>query len=164
MGGGFVAGVVSFDCIRNTYIPDKINREFCIHIAMIGIADDFRRCGFLSYVCSRIINWADEAGVFVYGHARGFNYPVPLMKNVDESLEWLEHRDHTLPHSLHPKKDLAQSKSLHQKYLEYGFSRYDGAGMVFGNRKWKRLCFGHLGEKCDNDWLRDFLGSHLRSC
>jgi len=161
--GGFVVGCVDIDCIRNTYLPDALNREYLIHISSIGITNDFRGCGFLAYVCSRIIDWADEAGVFVYGHARGFEYPIPLMHDAEEASSWLENRHQVSPHILGMKKDFAQSRKLHQKYVEYGFKRFDGAGVRFENRKWKKLCFGHFGESCDNERVRDFAQRHLKS-
>ena len=160
--GGFIAGCIEFDCIRNTYIDNDLNRRFFLHIGAIGIADEFRRCGFLGYACAKIISWADEAGVFVYGHARGFEYRIPTMHHQQEVLSWMETRlDGVSPHNLPLQKDLAQSRTLHKKYLEYGFKRFDGTGVRFANRKWKKLCFGYLGANCENQAVRDFAKRHL---
>ena len=161
--GGFIAGCVSLNRIGSTYLPDDIMAKYSVHISMIGIADEFRRCGFLGYVCSRMISWADEAGVFLYGHARAFEYPIPLMHTPEETMEWLSRRDSFSPHQIGLKKEMVQSKNLHKKYIEYGFRRFDGAGLRFANRQWKRTCFGHMGENLESNEMRSFLNLHLKN-
>jgi hypothetical protein len=162
--GGFVAGCVTLDCIANTYLHEDVVKKYVVHIAMIGVTEQFRGCGFLAYICGRLIYWADECGVFLFGHARAFEYPMPVMHSAEDVLAWLPGRDKATSHKISLKRDLADSRRLHGKYLEYGFSRFDGTGVRFGNRKWKRLCFGHCGAGMENRTILDFSSSHLSAC
>jgi hypothetical protein len=74
----------------------------------------------------------------------------------------MDDRGNQKPHVVGLKKDMERSRKLHKKYVEYGFRRFDGAGVRFQNRRWKDMCFGYIGERCKSDELVCFAERHLR--
>lgn len=149
-------GVITFDNRPDPQLPEELSRKNIIHITQIGISNEMRGCGYLEYVCSRIINLAEEYGIFVHAHAQPFKYDVPLFHTHEEACQWideLEEGKHTDSYKQNWRTERKSCRSLYRKYLEYGFCKYDYNGYRFGSNargRFRRSCgFGYLSSKAD---------------
>ena len=160
-GGGDqeVAACVKLDVIGISYLPQKVVEKNTIHIRWVCTRNDWRQCGMLSVVMKFLIDAAEEYGVFLHLHSRPFDLELPQLSNQDQAIEWLENSYGSHNPSL--KKDKANAKLLKKKYIEMGFCRFDGVGLSFGNRYWKRMCLGYRSSKIDDLLLNRYLDCHL---
>jgi len=147
--------------MENTYLPYKDWVREALEIEWLCICDTFRGTGHLAVVCQRIIDAAEETGIFVYGYARNFQINMPELDNKTDIGKWISEGSNTrIENSL--KKNRQRSKTLYQKYLEYGFCSFDGTGMDIGDRWFKKLAFGYKSTKLKSGIVSDFVDHHIK--
>lgn len=154
-----VAACVAVNSIGNTYLPREITEKYTVHIQYVCTRNDWRNCGFLGVVMQYFIEAAEEYGVFLHLHARPFNIELPKISHPDEIEKWLEEDGGR--HTASLKKDKANAKIMKKVYLGMGFCNYDGVGVRFGNRYWKKMCCGYRSSRIENPILNRYLDQHL---
>lgn len=157
--GQEVASCVCLDVIGNTYLPKEIVEKYTVHVSWVCTRNEWRNCGMLSVVMQYLIEAAEENGVFLHLHARPFDIELPKLANPDDVEKWTDENYGTHNPSL--KRDKENSKIMKRKYLGMGFCRYDGAGLRFQNRYWRKMCCGYRSSRIENPLLSKFLDSHL---
>lgn len=154
-----VAACVCVNSIPNSYLPIEITEKHTVHIQYVCTRNDWRNCGFLGVVMQYLIEAAEEYGVFLHLHARPFEIELPQISNPEDLEKWVEQDLGTHNPSL--KKDKQNAKLMKRVYLGMGFCRYDGVGVRFGNRYWKKMCCGFRSSKITNPILNRYLDQHL---
>lgn len=154
----FLLGHVQCCITTNSYLGRELSEKYTLHIQQIIVCDDLRGCGILAVICKRLIDVAEEAGVFVGGTARNFNGCLPQIRTREGYLRFLEMGFGGYKRR---REESRASKSLLQKYVEYGFCRYDGTGYPMNDRRWKKLCFGYTSSRLEDKKVAQFLQSHL---
>lgn len=148
-------------CIKeNTYVPFKEWASQTAEINWLCVNDEIRGCGTLGVVCQKLIEAAEEAGIFLYGFARNFNVELPKLETKEGVQQWLLNHQTSLEPSL--KKNKETSKALFQKYRNYGFCKYDATGFAMENRFFKKLSFGYKSSKLQTGIVADFVDRHLK--
>lgn len=155
-----VVAAIGINFVPISYLPLKEVEKYCIHIKYITTYNQYRGCGTLGTVCKFLIQAAEECGVFLHGHSRPFYIDLPYMTNQEEVKKWQEEVDSYHNPSL--KADKKNAKKLLPVYLDYGFCRYDGHGVQFGNRYWKKMCFGYASSKIEDAEMSKYISGHLR--
>ena len=161
-------GVVTLDNEPHPLFTEEFSRKNILHISTIGISNEMRGCGYLRYVCSHLIELAEEHGIFLHAHAQPFRYDIPLFHKHSEAEQWideLEKGQHVGSYKLNWRSERKNCKSLFRKYLEYGFCKYDYHGYRFGSNargRFRKSCgFGYLSSKADPR-LQEQLKIHLQ--
>ena len=154
-----VLAVVGLEYLPNSYLPQMTTEKYLVHINYVAVHNDLRGCGTLGTLCQLLLEAAEESGVFLYGHSRPFNIDLPTMTHQDQCKDWQKLNDSTMNLSL--KQDKKNAKKLLPIYLKNGFCRFDGHGVRFGNRWWKKMCFGYRSSNIDDRELNHLLDNHL---
>lgn len=154
-----VTAALRVEYTPNTYLDTEIVKQHVVHLNYICIRNEWRGVGALRTVCTKLIQAAEDTNVVLVGHARPFYIDLPELTNQDDVKQW--ERDCTSSHNKSLKQDKINAKKLLPKYLDYGFCKYDGTGVRFGNRWWKRMCFAYKGSNIQDRDINKFYDNHL---
>lgn len=156
---------VAYACVKfgpclNTWLDYNEWKKTTVHIDFLCIHNEWRGLGTLSVLSRYLQECAEDAGVFIYGHARPFGINLPMLKNQNEAADWINtiQEENEYVGLKQEKKD---AWKLYQKYKELGFCNYDGVGIDFENRWWRKTCFGYRSAKLNSNIVGDFLDLHL---
>jgi hypothetical protein len=79
--GEFLLGHVQCCITTNSYLGRELSEKYTLHIQQIIVCDDLRGCGILAVICKRLIDVAEEAGVFVGGDREKLQWVFAADKN-----------------------------------------------------------------------------------
>ena len=155
----YVTAAVGIEYLTNPYLDLMTVQKHFLHINYITVRTDWRGLGALNTISQLLIRGAEDTGIVLLGHARPFNIDLPEITNQEQALHWQENNKSS--HNLSLKKDKANAKKLLPKYLEYGFCKYDGHGIRFSNRWWKKMCFGYSSSKINDYEVNKYIQEHM---
>lgn len=121
------------------------------HIRQISTREDFRGWGFFKIVMERLVEMAEESGVFLHGVSSPFILKWPDIDTSEEFIWFVENERKFFADHRSWKEQRNRSRKLLKKYQEYGCCRFrypQGNGFA---RRWMRnnSGFGYMSSECD---------------
>lgn len=138
------------------------------HLRCISTTQDFRGIGLWSVVLIKMIELAEQHGVFLHAISYPFQMQMPVITNGEEFMRFIQNEEDYFRPIISWKQQKKASKKLLQKYLAIGFSRFRyPSGNRFAQRYAKEKCgFACLPDSLDQAiyrTLRPYVTSDKRN-
>lgn len=156
-----IQAIVNLDTVHNQVLGLRWSVMNIVFIRSITVLNDIRGVGMLGVLCAYLQRFADNSGAFICGVAKPFENDLPVINNKDQLNKYFREQAEMNESFVVSEKLKRESVTLRNKYIEYGFCGYVGAGLRFQNKFMKGNMFGYLGARDDLGEKESYFVEHL---
>tara|TARA_B100000497_G_C7640268_1_gene384903 strand:- start:445 stop:1125 length:681 start_codon:yes stop_codon:yes gene_type:complete len=159
-----VWGLVRFDMGILRPLDSLTAQTHTRHLRQISTKEDMRGYGFFKIAMEKILEVAEESGIFLHGTSCPFILKWPEIENYDEMIWFLDNENKFFGDQRGWKEQKNKSRQLLKKYQEFGCCKFRYPSGNGFSRRWMRnnAGFGYMSSQC-NGTVRETLENYL-SC
>ena len=155
-------GLVRFDMATLPPLNPLEAETHTRHLWQISTREDMRGFGFFNIAMNKIVEVAEEAGIFLHGISSPFILKWPDIQTGEDFLWFLKNERKFFADQKGWKETKNKSKKLLKKYQELGFCKFRYPSGNGFKRRWMRnhAGFGFMSSTCDEE-VRQTLEQYL---
>ena len=155
-------GLARFDMAVLPPLGQLAAQSHTRHLWQISTREDMRGRGFFNIAMEKIVEVAEEAGIFLHGISSPFILKWPDIKTGEDFLWFLDNERRFFADQKGWKETKNKSRKLLKKYQEFGFCKFRYPSGNGFKRRWMRnhAGFGYMSSTCDEE-VRQTLEQYL---
>ena len=155
-------GLVRFDMATLPPLNPLAAQSHTRHLWQISTREDMRGWGFFNIAMEKIVEIAEEAGIFLHGISSPFILKWPDIQTEEDFLWFLKNERKFFAEQKTWQETKSKSRKLLKKYQEFGFCKFRFPSGNGFKRRWMRdhAGFGYMSSSCDEE-VRQTLERYL---
>lgn len=155
-------GLARFDMAVLPPLGQLAAQSHTRHLWQISTREDMRGWGLFSTAMDKIVEVAEEAGIFLHGISSPFILKWPDIQTEEDFLWFLKNERKFFAEQKTWQETKSKSRKLLKKYQEFGFCKFRYPSGNGFKRRWMRdhAGFGYMSSSCDEE-VRQTLERYL---